>query len=31
VTGLLGWMILEVVWRWRVRTRYRARHMAPAV
>ena len=31
VTGLLGWMTMELVWRWRVKTRYRARHMAPAV
>ncbi len=28
VTGLLGWLILEFVWRWRVKTKYRARHMA---
>jgi uncharacterized protein (DUF2062 family) len=28
VTGLLGWIILELVWRWRVTTKYRARHEA---
>ena len=30
VTGVLGWLALEVVWRWRVTTRYRARHLASA-
>jgi uncharacterized protein (DUF2062 family) len=26
ITGLLGWLTLELVWRWRVTTKYRARH-----
>ncbi|HZO21092.1 MAG TPA: DUF2062 domain-containing protein [Steroidobacteraceae bacterium] len=26
VAGVLGWMILELVWRWRVSVRYRSRH-----
>ncbi len=26
VGGLLGWLLLEVVWRWYVRNRYRTRH-----
>ena len=26
VTGLVGWLTLELVWRWRVTTKYRARH-----
>ena len=30
VTGLLGWLTLELVWRWHVTTKYRARHVAPA-
>jgi uncharacterized protein len=30
VTGLLGWLTLELVWRWRVTTRYRARHVPSA-
>jgi uncharacterized protein (DUF2062 family) len=31
VTGLVGWLTLELVWRWRVTTKYRARHhLAPA-
>lgn len=29
VSGLLGWLILELVWRWRVTMRYRARHEQP--
>lgn len=29
VAGVLGWLILEIVWRWRVTARYRARrHLA---
>jgi uncharacterized protein len=28
VGGVLGWLALEVVWRWHVRSRYRARHAA---
>jgi uncharacterized protein len=28
--GLLGWLSLEVVWRWNVASRYRARHAASA-
>jgi uncharacterized protein (DUF2062 family) len=28
LAGILGWMGLELVWRWRVTTRYRARRMA---
>jgi hypothetical protein len=30
VTGFLGWLILEWVWRWQVRSRYRARHQTQA-
>ncbi len=30
VAGVLGWLILELVWRWSVRSRYRTRHPAPA-
>jgi len=30
VTGLLGWLILEIVWRWRVTARYRTRHEVSA-
>jgi uncharacterized protein (DUF2062 family) len=30
VFGLLGWLVLELVWRWHVASRYRARHPAPA-
>jgi uncharacterized protein (DUF2062 family) len=26
ITGLAGWLILEIVWRWRVTTKYRTRH-----
>jgi uncharacterized protein len=26
VGGLLGWLLLEMVWRWHVRNRYRTRH-----
>ena len=26
--GLLGWLTLEVVWRWQVTSRYRTRHAA---
>ena len=28
VAGLLGWASLELLWRWQVRSRYRARHHA---
>lgn len=28
VSGVLGWMMLELVWRWRVAARYRSRHEA---
>jgi uncharacterized protein len=27
VAGLLGWLVLELIWRWRVTARYRARHV----
>jgi hypothetical protein len=30
VTGLVGWLTLELVWRWRVTTKYRMRHVASA-
>jgi hypothetical protein len=30
VLGLLGWACLELLWRWRVTSRYRARHVATA-
>jgi uncharacterized protein len=30
VTGLLGWLVLELVWRWHVTSRYRTRHEASA-
>jgi uncharacterized protein (DUF2062 family) len=30
ITGLLGWLVLELVWRWHVTTRYRTRHEASA-
>ena len=30
VTGLLGWLLLELVWRWHVTNRYRTRHEASA-
>jgi uncharacterized protein (DUF2062 family) len=26
ILGLLGWLLLEIVWRWQVTSRYRARH-----
>jgi uncharacterized protein (DUF2062 family) len=26
VSGVLGWIALEVLWRWQVRSRYRTRH-----
>ncbi|HEY3787099.1 MAG TPA: DUF2062 domain-containing protein [Steroidobacteraceae bacterium] len=29
VAGVLGWMGLELVWRWRVSARYRTRHEGP--
>jgi uncharacterized protein (DUF2062 family) len=29
-SGLIGWLSLEVVWRWNVASRYRARHTASA-
>jgi uncharacterized protein (DUF2062 family) len=25
-SGVLGWLLMEIVWRWQVTTRYRARH-----
>jgi uncharacterized protein (DUF2062 family) len=28
LAGVLGWMGLELVWRWRVKSRYRTRHQA---
>jgi len=31
VGGVLGYMGLELAWRWRVSTRYRARHFASTV
>ena len=31
VCGLLGWLGLEMVWRWQVTHRYRARHAAQSV
>jgi uncharacterized protein (DUF2062 family) len=30
LVGLLGWLVLEWVWRWQVITRYRTRHHAHA-
>ena len=30
VLGVLGWACLELVWRWRVTSRYRARHVVTA-
>jgi uncharacterized protein (DUF2062 family) len=30
VAGLLGWLTLELVWRWHVTAKYRARHEASA-
>ena len=30
VVGLLGWLLLELVWRWHVTNRYRTRHLASA-
>jgi hypothetical protein len=26
----LGWLTLEIVWRWRVTAKYRARHVVSA-
>ena len=31
VFGVLGWMALELLWRWHVTSRYRARHAAQSV
>jgi hypothetical protein len=31
IAGLLGWLSLEMVWRWQVTSRYRARHAAQSV
>ena len=28
VTGILGWLVLELVWRWHVTAKYRTRHLA---
>jgi uncharacterized protein (DUF2062 family) len=28
VTGLLGWLLVEALWRWRVHVRYRRRRAA---
>ena len=30
LTGLLGWLGLELLWRWRVTNRYRTRHLVSA-
>jgi uncharacterized protein (DUF2062 family) len=30
LAGILGWLTLEIVWRWRVTAKYRARHMVTA-
>ncbi|MBW4051288.1 MAG: DUF2062 domain-containing protein, partial [Proteobacteria bacterium] len=30
VLGVLGWAGLELLWRWRVTSRYRTRHVATA-
>lgn len=30
VLGVLGWGCLELIWRWRVTSRYRSRHVATA-
>jgi uncharacterized protein (DUF2062 family) len=30
VCGVLGWLVLELIWRWQVASRYRARHAASA-
>jgi hypothetical protein len=29
VGGVLGYMTLELVWRWRVAARYKTRHFVP--
>ncbi len=31
LSGVLGWIGLELIWRWRVTTRYKARREAPTV
>jgi uncharacterized protein len=31
VAGLIGWLSLELIWRWRVTARYRTRHEASSV
>ena len=31
IAGVLGWLVLELVWRWQVTSRYRARHAAQSV
>jgi hypothetical protein len=31
VAGVFGWLALELVWRWQVTSRYRARHAAQSV
>ena len=31
LAGVLGWLVLECVWRWQVRSRYRARHQPQIV
>jgi len=30
LAGLIGWLSLEIVWRWQVTNRYRTRHLTPA-
>ncbi len=30
VAGFVGWLSLEILWRWQVRRRYRLRHQSPA-
>ena len=29
VTSVLGWLTLDTLWRWSVRSRYRTRHEQP--
>jgi len=30
LAGILGWAVFEMIWRWRVTSRYRNRHVLPA-
>jgi uncharacterized protein len=30
LAGLIGWLSLEIAWRWQVTNRYRTRHLTPA-